>query len=122
MPPDEPAPSGARPTTTDAHFSSFESAAKAFADEHDLFGADLIGLVAAITAIGDFAGDDDRGVKFKRDYVKHATDAATSIEALRDAYPEIAARLRLSTVSLDVATWATIKATPKVPAPPTYQP
>ncbi|MFD1936332.1 MULTISPECIES: hypothetical protein [Nonomuraea] len=121
--PDSPGPRpGGQPPTTDAHTSSFGTAAKAFDDEHRLFGTDLAAALADMAAIGDFAGDDERGVKFKNDYVKHAADAATYIEALRAAYPEISARLRLTTAALDMATWATIQATPKIPAPPTYKP
>ncbi|MFE3450522.1 hypothetical protein ACFXJ8_16465 [Nonomuraea sp. NPDC059194] len=126
MPPKDPDSPGPRPggvlPPTDVHTSSFATAAKAFDDEHHLFGTELAAVLADMAAIGDFAGDDERGVKFKNDYVKHAAQAGTYVEELRARYPEISARLRMTPATLDAADWATIQALPKVQAPPTYQP
>ncbi|MEU7894528.1 hypothetical protein AB0B45_16930 [Nonomuraea sp. NPDC049152] len=109
------------PPDTDITKSSFEPPARALELEQVDLKDDVDALHRNITFIGDFAGDDDRGRKFRRDYDKYAAEALGYIAALRDAYPEIAKRLRRIPTGIEAADWASIKSLPEVPAPPTLK-
>lgn len=90
-------------------------ASRQFELEMKHFTGDIRSLFHVLEGIGDFAGNDDTGHKFKEGYGKAVGNVVSYVHAIEDAYQGIVDRLQLMTVSVDLANWASMAALPKVP-------
>ncbi|WP_214323112.1 hypothetical protein [Nonomuraea sediminis] len=95
--------------------SDLTDAARFFDLEKAHFTADTDALFDVLERIGDIAGSDENGQRFKEGYGKADKNAKSYVHAMEDAYQGIADRLRLMAVSVDLANWSTMAALPKVP-------
>ncbi|GAA3211942.1 hypothetical protein [Nonomuraea helvata] len=105
---------------TEVHGSTFTSAAGGFTTEHEELARDARGILDALFALGDFAGTDEAGNRFRQGYSTALKKAETYVNALRDVYPSVGERLAGMKTTFDVANWATIESLPKVSDPPEY--
>ncbi|GGS78457.1 hypothetical protein ACFFV7_13295 [Nonomuraea spiralis] len=118
--PDPPAPPGL--PITDVRGGTFTKAAGAFLAEHNELTTDTRRILDALAALGDFAGTDETGNTFRKNYSTALKKAETYVNALRDVYPAVADRLADMKTSFDIANWATIESLPKVSDPPKLAP
>ncbi|MFI6598242.1 hypothetical protein ACIBHX_18450 [Nonomuraea sp. NPDC050536] len=95
--------------------SVLTDAAKHFDLENMHFTADADALFHVLERLGDIVGSDETGQRFKEGYGKAEKNAKSFVHAIEDAYKGITERLRLMTVSVDLANWSTMTALPKVP-------
>ena len=113
--------SSAQPETlTDK--ASFKNVIDAFDTEHIDFLRDAQRILDDIGGLGDFAGTDDAGQKFKDGYSKGLEKAVNYTGKLGAVYSEIAERLAGMKTSVDIANWANIQSLPKVSEPPKFSP
>ncbi|MBT2225364.1 hypothetical protein [Nonomuraea sp. NEAU-A123] len=94
----------------------------AFNDEHTDLLRDARKILDDIAGLGDFAGTDEAGKRFREGYSKGLEKAGNYTGKLGAVYSEIADRLASMKTAVDIANWATVQALPKVSDPPKFSP
>ncbi|HUR07816.1 MAG TPA: hypothetical protein VM347_35105 [Nonomuraea sp.] len=94
----------------------------AFNDEHIDLLRDARKILDDIGGLGDFAGTDEAGKRFRDGYSKGLEKATNYTGKLGAVYSEIADKLADMKTAVDIANWAGIQALPKVSDPPKFSP